>query len=263
VDTALAGHDSDVWRIAAVSTCGSGHLKLGTPCQDAHCWRSASAGIVAGAVADGAGSAPFSEIGARLAAAAAVDEICRRLGHPEADAPTFTDEGLREILDAAWRAGRSAIEEEAELREQPARSFAATLIAFAAAPGWVAVVQIGDGASLLHNCGGEIIPLTLPRIGEYINETTFLTSPEAEATLQCEIWRGEIAQFCAFTDGLQALALKLPEATPHPPFFRPLFKLIANASASEAEAEMESFLTSDRIRNRADDDLTLLLAHLL
>jgi len=260
VDTALAGPDSDAWRIAAVSTCGSSHLKLGTSCQDAHAWRAVGPDLIAGAVSDGAGSAPLSEIGSRLAAAAAVEEICGRLGEPGGHASILTDEALRELLDAAWRAARRAIEQEAALREQPARSFAATLIAFAAAPGWAAAVQIGDGASVLHNRAGEIIPLTL---GEYVNETTFLTSPEAEASLQSEIWRGEIAQFCAFTDGLQALALKLPEAAPHPPFFRPLFKLIANTSAAEAEAEMSSFLTSDRIRNRADDDLTLLLAHLL
>jgi hypothetical protein len=189
-----------------------------------------------------------------------VEELCRRLG-PETG--PVSDEALRAALDAAWRAARSAIEEEAQRREEPVRSFASTLIAFVLAADWAAAVQIGDGAAVVHSRGGEIVPLTLPRIGEYVNETTFLISPEVESTLQCEVWRGAVGQFCTFTDGLQALAMKLPEAAPHAPFFRPLFKLIAGSTAAETEAELSAFLTSNRIRERADDDLTLLLAHLL
>jgi hypothetical protein len=64
-----------------------------------------------------------------------------------------------------------------------------------------------------------------------------------------------------FSDGLQMLALKMPPGTPHPPFFAPLMRFVAQTrDRATAEEHLRGFLQSPRIAERADDDLTLVLA---
>ena len=66
------------------------------------------------------------------------------------------------------------------------------------------------------------------------------------------------------SDGLQMLALKIPEYMPHAPFFSPLFRFVAEVTdETEAKEQLEAFLRSPRVRKRTDDDLTLLLATLV
>jgi hypothetical protein len=60
---------------------------------------------------------------------------------------------------------------------------------------------------------------------------------------------------------LANLALKIPEGTPHKPFFAPLFRFSGEWKEEEdAKQQLESFLRSPRVCERTDDDLTLLLA---
>jgi hypothetical protein len=60
------------------------------------------------------------------------------------------------------------------------------------------------------------------------------------------------------------LALKIPEGTPHGPFFAPLFRFSGEWKEEEdAKQQLESFLRSPRVSERTDDDLTLLLATFL
>ena len=59
------------------------------------------------------------------------------------------------------------------------------------------------------------------------------------------------------------LALKMPGAAPHAPFFAPLFRFVEDVSdETEAKAQLEAFLRSPGIQQRTDDDLTLVLAGL-
>lgn len=103
--------------------------------------------------------------------------------------------------------------------------------------------------------------MTYSTPGEYVNETTFLTEEDALDRMQTSVRRGKPSHLAAITDGLQALALKLPEASPHPPFFAPLFRYIETVDDPKSgESQLHTFLSSQRIQERADDDLTLLLA---
>ena len=130
-----------------------------------------------------------------------------------------------------------------------------------ATPQQVAVAQVGDGAAVVGDGDGNIVALTVPPCGEYINETIFLVSPDAIETAQWQVWQGKPAQIAIFSDGLQMLALKMPEAVPHAPFFSPLFRFAAQIQdEAEAKQQLDSFLRSPRVTERTDDDLTLLLA---
>lgn len=249
----MTQQDTRDWRVASASVQGSGHERAGMPCQDAHCWSVRQPdGVLVAAVADGAGSASLAEVGANIAAHAAVDALA---GGPCARG------SWAERLRAALGAALTAVEAEAAERGATPRELATTLIVVLAGESEVAVAQIGDGAVVIGDTDRNFTSLTVPRSGEYINETTFLVSPGAVDQAQFAAWHGAPAFIAVFSDGLQRLALKAPENTPHAGFFQPLFNFAATAAdADSANDQLRTFLRSPRVSSRADDDLTLVLA---
>jgi hypothetical protein len=246
------------WQVVAASVTGTSHSKRSQPCQDAHCWRLLPNGVLAAAVADGAGSAALAEVGAQIAVQAAVETICR-----QQEMLPQNDGEWQVLLTSALQAARAAVEAEAAAREVASRDLACTLIAVVAAPELIAAAQIGDGAAVAGDSAGNAIALTVPPCGEYINETVFLISPNALETAQFQVHREKLSHLALFSDGLQMLALKIPEGTPHGPFFAPLFQFASSITDEEdAKQQLESFLRSPRVSERTDDDLTLLLASL-
>lgn len=246
------------WRVVAASVCGISHERQGTECQDAHHWAQPLVGVVAAAVADGAGSASHGRLGAETSARAGIEALVRRL-REAGDMPGPGE--WRGHLEAALQSARTAVLELAIVEDLPPRELASTLILIAATRGLAAAAQIGDGAALVRSSKGEVLALTRPPTDEYINQTTFIVSDDALETAQIQVWRGEVGQVAAITDGLQRLALRMPEGEPHAPFFAPLFRFIADATdLEESQRLLEEFLRSPRITERTDDDLTLLLA---
>lgn len=250
----------DYWRIVPASVSGTSHQKRGLPCQDAYHWNRLPKGILVAAVADGAGSASLAEVGAEVAAQTAVE----RLGTQAAILQLQKDDaGWLELLSSTLKTTQTAIAAEAVAREVEVRELATTLILVVATPALVAVAQVGDGAAVVEDNQGNLIALTSPDNGEYANQTTFLISREAADTAQMNVWRGELSHLAIFSDGLQRLALKLPEGTPHKPFFSPLFQFAMAATDEEsAKEQLMDFLRHGRIAERTDDDLTILLATL-
>jgi hypothetical protein len=248
------------WQLAAAQQRGTSHETTGEVCQDAYSLAMLSPEVLLIAIADGAGSAKYAEAGASLAASAGIGQLCARL----AEAGAALDEtSLKDILYEGLVAARNAVEAEAAAREVSAHELATTLILLIARPELIAVAQVGDGATVIANQTGKIIGLTLPPVGEYINETTFITSAEALRTAQATVWHGRAARLAAFSDGLQLLCLKWPECRPHEAFFSPLFNFIGTtADESQAGHELGRFLSSERIKDLTDDDLTLVLASL-
>lgn len=209
------------------------------------------------AVADGAGSASLSQIGSARAALASVDWVSELM----AEQPPDTDLEWREMLLAAMQTAHESVLAAAAKRKVVPRELATTLIVVVATPNLVAAAQVGDGAAVVMTDAQNLITITSPQSGEYINETTFFTSPNYLDVVQFGLWRGQVKGTAALSDGLQLLALRMPEATPHPAFFAPLFRLVADSEDIwDAQEQFQRFLRSDRIKQRADDDLTLVMA---
>jgi serine/threonine protein phosphatase PrpC len=244
------------WRIVAASVCGTSHAKNQQLCQDAHHWQLLANNVLVIAAADGAGSAKLGKVGSMIAVETAIEHTLTN------------DDFLRNLLTNAMLVARESIEAEAEACNNQPHDLATTLILMIATPEIVAVAQIGDGLAVAKNSMGNLIALTIPNNGEYINETTFLTSPHGLETAQIKLWREEIVNVAVLTDGLQMLALNMivgdggsVTAIPHKPFFLPLFEFVANAEDKIlAKEQLHRFLSSERITQRTDDDLTLVLA---
>lgn len=249
------------WRVVPASVPGTSHEKRGQPCQDAHYWSRLPDGVLIAAVADGAGSAPFGEVGSAIAVQTAVELIGTQAAQLTANGQIINwDSLIRETLQTV----QNAIAAEAQTRDVAVRDLATTLILAIATPQFVAVAQIGDGAAVIQDAEGQLIALTCPQQGEYANETTFLISPDALNSAQIALWTGTATHIALFSDGLQRLALKLPEGTPHLPFFSPLFRFVTDMQDElSAKQELVTFLRNPRITERTDDDLTILLATLI
>ena len=150
------------WQAVAVSVIGAAHVLAGMPCQDASlCF--ASDDVLVACVADGAGSARYSDEGSRIA----VDEfvsVSRYL--------LMSGDGLDppKIVSRAFEAACTAVRETAgcDLSE-----FATTLLGLVVVEDSLAAIQVGDGAVIVEGAGGD----RLPRSGIHQRDQVYYQSP--------------------------------------------------------------------------------------
>jgi hypothetical protein len=125
----------------------------------------------------------------------------------------------------------------------------------------MAAGQIGDGAIVARLDDDSFLTVVSPRPREYLNETTFLTSESFLDEVDYCVLPVAVTGLALLTDGLQMLALNMPQGKPHPAFFSPLLRQLAGAPAGAAtQVQLQRFLQSPRVTSRTDDDLTLILA---
>lgn len=246
------------WRVLSASVRGTSHVRTGLPCQDSvyHCL--AANGALIAAVADGAGSAPLSDIGSSIAARESVETARTSMLHTSAD---ISESYLKATLKASVLVARSSVQAEARARGGSVRDFATTLLLVICAPDVIGAAQIGDGAVVVSDESGGYSPFTTPQRGEYANETVFLVSRNALDSMQLKAETASPARVAMFSDGLQNLVLDLATNAPHAPFFSPVFQwLESQPDPPESNSALEGLLTSPRVTQRTDDDVTLLLA---
>lgn len=129
-----------------------------------------------------------------------------------------------------------------------------------ATPTWVAAMQIGDGFIVVRSKQEQLQLLFPADKGEYINETTFVTSTNALDRMKVSVRSLRPEFICASTDGLERVAIRMSNNIPFTPFFQPLEEYMQETSYPEQSDEyLIGFLDSDRLNARTDDDKTLLL----
>ena len=150
---------------------------------------------------------------------------------------------------------------QAQEKDCELNDFACTLLLFLAAPDWIAAMQIGDGFIVVKAPMKEYTLLFKPDKGEFANETTFVTSTNAEENLQIEWIRDFYPEFiCASTDGLERLAIRFSDWKPYEAFFLPLENYLKTTiKLEEKGGYVQDFLDSEQLNARTDDDKTLLL----
>ena len=216
------------------------------------------------AVADGAGSASLSDVGSSLAVDSSVRAAEIHLRESHDHAPHALDKAcLSRTVRVAMEEARCVLEEEAERRSIDLVQFATTRLLVIHTGTLRAGGQIGDGAIVVAQSPDSYSTFIAPRRGEYGNQTNFLTAKDAMSRIDVRADRVDVGfgHLAMFTDGLQDLVLNAADDSPHVPFFKPMFAWLESRSDSDsATLEMSTFLESPRVRNRTDDDLTLLLA---
>ena len=265
------------WQVVGAAVKGVSHQRLGLPCQDAQGFRLLPDGTLLVALADGAGSARFSDQGAQRAVEAGLDALAEGLqAGPPVETPAW-ESLLRQAFltarEAVLRLAEESLAEDAD-HPAPARAFACTLTLTVAAAERLVAGQVGDGAVVAAGAvdgeGEDLFSVTHLQRGEYANETHFLTQEDALDRLTIEVIERPVRGFAVMSDGLIRLALKMPGQEPHAPFFVPLFRFAGSLKAAlaeqaaepapDAEAQLASFLDSERVNARTDDDKSLVLA---
>jgi hypothetical protein len=252
------------WRYARSSVPGTSHVKDSTPCQDYSACAEVDTPVgrvLVVVVADGAGSAA---LGGRAAELACEDLLARVLDA----APHLEGEPAKAWLEGLVRETRSVVLAEAEETGVEVRALASTLLCLVAAPSWSAAAQVGDGVIVTRTEGEEHWELAFwPQQGEYASTTNFLCEPHALEVLGSRVGSGKVTAAAVLTDGLQPLVLDYATRKAYSPFFNRMTAPLRDASdvgeLPGISAELKAYLELDRVRERTDDDLTLVLAHLI
>lgn len=246
------------WRYISRSVQGDSHVADGTPCQDScrvRAFDCPNGGTLVACIADGAGSAKYSGVGSLVACSAVVESVDAFLDS-DGKIASLNSNDVLQWCDLA----RSRIEEEANARDARPTDFATTLGVAILSPVGSCFFQIGDGAIVLRNAGVSGV-VFWPESGEYVNTTTFITSKEYRERLKVYTTERAYDEVALFTDGIERIALRFDSQTPHAPFFDPLFQALGTLGDWQSLGEnLEQFLKSDSVRERSDDDKTLILA---
>lgn len=173
---------------------GRGHLLDGKPVQDRTKYV-AQDGVKVLCLADGAGSAAHSDLGAQ----AVVDEGCDLLVHRFSDFNTNTD-GAQvkvELLNAL----RARLARVSERQEVSLSDLASTFLCVAVEGDRFLGAHIGDGV-IGYRKNGELKVISAPDNSEFANQTTFVTSSGAAESAR--LFRGSlegVEGFILMSDG--------------------------------------------------------------
>ncbi|WP_017297809.1 PP2C family serine/threonine-protein phosphatase [Nodosilinea nodulosa] len=264
------------WRAIARSAIGTRHQEQQQPCQDYGAVVVAAPraererhGVIVGAVADGAGSTPHSDIGAKLAVATTLRYLAgseiwlqkRQRSWQNWEQPP-AEAMMGKLFAKAVARSQTQLAQRASTQGWQQEELACTLLAFLATPNWLAAMQIGDGFMVVSygQAQADYQLLFQPDRGEFANQTTFVTAASALDTMQVAVVGQPPRFIAAATDGLERVALRLKDWTPFAPFFSPLEEYLWETPHPETDdAYLISFLTSERLNQKTDDDKTLVL----
>lgn len=249
------------WRVLADRVAGPNKAKQCADVFDVSLPRLGAGAAIVAVLADGAGSARLGAQAAHLAVKTLSRAVKRQLRlkyqrRSAAQPSQLLDKATLELL---FREVRKALWQLAATKKQPQREVATTLMLAVITPWASAFAQIGDGA-MVAMLGEQYGHVFWPDQGEYVNTTTFVS--DRKWNLHCA-WHPPVQRIALFSDGLQMLALDYAKHSAHQPFFAGLFRELVERDAAALAAPFRAFLTSDAVRQRTDDDVSLVLAALV
>lgn len=240
-----------MWKIAGASIIGSSHIKNGMPCQDfIHSLTRNDVTCIA--LADGAGSYQYSDIGAEISCIAVTEyltmEFDRFLTMTPLQIKRFIIHGIR------TRIGRKA---------SALKTFKAELsstLLFVAIKGEQYITgHIGDGV-ICGETDSSLVLLSAPENGEFANTTYFVTSRNYADHFR--IYRGHINEFTSFflmSDGAADALFHKKEHT-----FSSALKTFANWLDNHSSDEVNAAIKNNMetlFPKHTTDDCSIIIAH--
>lgn len=184
-----------LWALTSAEIQGSGHKKNGIPCQDkTYCLEQNKVRIIA--LADGAGSAKLSHLGAEN-----VVRCAARLFANEFDSLYGADDaGVKREVASALKSSLCTLASKTDCQ---IRDLSSTLLVVAVKKNRFIALHIGDGVigCLLRN---KLVTLSEPDNGEFAHLTWFTTTSNLEEVIR--VYRGDVSSISGFilmSDGVE------------------------------------------------------------
>lgn len=183
-----------MWKTAEYAIMGRGHERTQVPCQD-KTYSISRNGTAVIALADGAGSAALSHLGAETATQAIAHELADHFDELilNPDGQAVKERLLKVSVDAL---NKTAKENQCSLQD-----LACTLLAAAIKDEFFLLIHLGDGIVAMEK-NQELKLASAPDNGEYANSTYFLTSKNAIRHLK--LFKGstqDLNGFALMSDG--------------------------------------------------------------
>ena len=256
-----------MWRTLCQSVMGSFHVQTGLPCQDYGACKVLGQDVLLGAVADGAGSAEHSDLGAKKTVEASLKFLADAFDGDNLEKTAFAETGTEPELTKIFQKLfpqllahiQQTLEEYAKKEQLDIKDLATTLLVVLVTSKWLAAMQVGDGFIVFKPVGGDYQLLFQPDKGEYINETTFVTASNALQDIQIRVLAKPVAFICMATDGVEKVSVNYTNWEPFPPFFQPLEEYLQQTE-NPLDEDLKEFLEREDLNKLTTDDKTLLLA---
>ena len=124
------------------------------------------------------------------------------------------------------------------------------------------MAHIGDGGIVARLADtGTWQTLSWPDRGEYASTTRFVTD-DPPTPLRTHITRQAIDALALFSDGIERMVLDMATQTPFARFFSTMAAPLPKepGKAHTLSSQLKSWLDSETVNSRTDDDKTLVLA---
>jgi hypothetical protein len=245
------------WKIVAASATGSGHRQKGEECQDAYAWSSEGDWLVA-VVSDGAGSARFSQIGAKFA----VDTICKELASElktNHNSEIYSQDILESIILNAIELTRICLARENVNCNNSMEDFHATVVGILVRRQSGTFFQIGDGAGIAIMEKDTFDPIiSLPENGEYSDQTFFYTEADWIRHTRFTPINHPVSQITLMTDGAMSFAMAKENEGFDEKFMGPVSRYLKDVDSSTGSKALAATLDDERTHTITSDDKTLL-----
>ena len=239
-----------MWKTLNYEVIGKSHIKAKKVCQDKTFTYQGNGAIVS-ALADGAGSYEYSDIGAIIAC----KSICKFIGDNFDELISIAN--ANEVIYKIVNCVVEELEKKANEMQCGKEQLSSTLLCVAIKNDDVIVFHVGDGLIAgLKN--GELKTLTMPDNGEFANATYFITSPRAFE--KARLLKGK-------TNGFQGFALMSDGSTAslyNKKLQKPAFaiaKLIIGLQYTFQSSYLDTvkYLMDYEIHERTTDDCSIAL----
>ena len=240
-------------RVVAASVAGPLHCHKKLPCQDYFKFRREGKNFVA-VVSDGAGSARYGKVGARVICETIIDHLKNTRPHQIIDRTCKAVEAARRKL-SLHRLNKGK-------KLENLNDFAATVVGVVYNEGQGCFFHIGAGAALAFNYGGDLNAFVAyrPENGSFSCETFFYTQDNWKENLRFTRFENFDTVFL-MSDGLTNFAFSGDFQNLEKGFIWPIHEfLAAQKTQTRASRALANTLDNAQARKLNSDDKTLLWA---
>lgn len=238
-----------MWRFFQCAVAGRGHERRGIPCQD-KTYRFQYNGVNTVALADGAGSAKLSHLGASRISEFTCKEMAE---HFDCYYANENGEAVKKYLISLFLDELGNL---AEIKDCSIDDLASTILFVAEKNEKFIIGHIGDGV-IGYTKNNELKIASYPHNGEFTNTTMFVTSDGVEKTFR--LLKGSthngIDGFVLFSDGTESAFYDKKNKTLSKALNR-IMNLIRFGNSNMIEVRITNFFSCD-VRGRTLDDCSI------